>query len=31
VIGAQRARTVADMIFRLETLTDIGELVRASA
>ena len=31
VIGAQRARTLADMIFRLDTLTDIGELVRASA
>ena len=31
VIGAQRARQVADMIFRLDTLTDIGELVRASA
>src|SRR5262245_5523196 len=31
VIGAARARQVADMIFRLETLTDIGELVRASA
>jgi hypothetical protein len=31
VLGAQRARTLADMIFRLDTLTDIGDLVRASA
>jgi 2-methylcitrate dehydratase PrpD len=31
VIGAARARSVADMIARLDTLADIGELVRASA
>jgi 2-methylcitrate dehydratase PrpD len=31
VLGAQRARSLADMIFRLDTLTDIGDLVRASA
>ncbi len=31
VLGAARARTLADMIFRLDTLTDIGDLVRASA
>jgi len=31
VIGAQRARQVADMILRLDTLSDIGDLVRASA
>jgi 2-methylcitrate dehydratase PrpD len=31
VIGAQRARQVADMFLRLDTLSDIGDLVRASA
>lgn len=31
VIGAQGARALADMIFRLDTLTDIGDVVRASA
>jgi hypothetical protein len=31
VLGAQRARALADMIFRLDTLADIGDLVRASA
>lgn len=31
VIGAARARSVADMIARLDTLGDVGELVRASA
>ena len=31
VIGVQRARSVVDMIFRLDTLADIGDLVRASA
>jgi 2-methylcitrate dehydratase PrpD len=30
VIGAQRARALADMIVRLDTLPDIGDLVRAS-
>ena len=31
VLGAARARNLADMIARLDTLADIGELVRASA
>ena len=31
IIGTQRARQLAEMIFRLDTLTDIGDLVRASA
>jgi 2-methylcitrate dehydratase PrpD len=31
VLGADRARIVADMIWQLDTLADIGELVRASA
>jgi hypothetical protein len=30
-IGEDRARRVADMIWKLETLSDIGELVRACA
>jgi hypothetical protein len=31
VLGRERARALADMIWRLDTLGDIGELVRASA
>lgn len=31
VIGADRGRKVADMIWRLDTLDDVGELVRACA
>jgi 2-methylcitrate dehydratase PrpD len=30
-IGADRARRVVDMIWQLETLTDVGALVRACA
>jgi 2-methylcitrate dehydratase PrpD len=29
VIGADQARRVADVIWKLETLSDVGELVRA--
>lgn len=31
VIGAERARKLADMVWALDTLGDVGELVRASA
>jgi len=31
VIGSDRARRVIDMVWKLDTLGDVGELVRACA